>query len=326
MDADQKKLIEEALKSDYFDKTLDIQIQKKALEMLKRYKWICTILALFILLVNAYLGFEIKDFYKSKLELQRAAKDLTMESSYLQKFNQMLMDRAQMREEQADLKSKLSDEKSKFNEVRIESISDKADNSVTRAGILVDEMKMIKESFAVKFNSRETEIGVKIAELDEERRKWQKKTWDIVRNSSTIFAYVERGGKEGDWDYFPKTFNLPYSAKKIKLIFKEVETIDSTMANGEKNKYKKAMIIMQVTDSTGVQLFDGAQYLTEHNPKDIPKTDHQITLQYAYTPPNVQGFVWPFIRIIPDFAVLAISLKNPDTFLNATAELAAKGY
>lgn len=321
MDADQKKLIEEVLKSDYFDRSLDIQIQKKAFEILKRYKWIGAVVALFIFAVNAYLGFELKDFYSSKLELQRAARDLEMESSYLQKFNQVLMDRAQMREEQADEKYRLIDEKSKFQEKRIEGISEKAGNSVNRSNALVEEMKMIKESFNVRFNSLNKEIGANIDILNEERGKWQKKTWDIVRNSSTIFAYIERGGREGKWDYYPKTFNLPYCSKKIKLVFKEIETIDSTMANGEKNKYKKAMIFMQVTDSVGVQLFDGAQYLTEHIPKDIPKTEHQITLQYAYTPPNIHGLVLPPIRVIPDFAILAISLKNPDTFLQMTADL-----
>lgn len=236
------------------------------------------------------------------------------------------MDKARLREEQADAKSRLIDEKSKFQEERIEGISEKADNSVGRSNALVEEMKMIRESFSVQFNSLNKEIEDNINELNEERGKWQKKSWDIVRNSSTIFVYVERGGREGDWDYFPKTFNLPYCSKRIKLIFREVATIDSTMANGEKNKYKKAMIIMQVTDSTGAQLFDGAQYLTEHIPKDIPKTEHQITLQYAYTPPNIHGLVWPLIGIIPDFAVLAISLKNPDTFLQTVAGLTATDY
>ncbi len=326
MNADQKKLIEEAFKSDYFDRSLDIQIQKKAFEILKRYKWICALLALFIFAVNAYLGFELKDFYSSKLELQRAAKDLEMESSYLQKFNQVLMDRAQMREEQADEKYRLIDEKSKFQEERIEGISEKADYSVNRSNALVEDVEMSNKSFNVRFDSLYAEIEASINELNKERGIWQKKTRDIVRNSSTIFTYIERGGREGKWDYYPKTFNLPYCSKKIKLIFKEMETVDSTMANGESNKYKKAMIFMQVIDSTGAQLFDGAQYLTEHIPKDIPKTEHQITLQYGYTPPNIHGLIWPPIEIIPDFVILAISLKSPDTFLEMTEDLTAIGY
>lgn len=317
MDADHKKLVEEALKSDYFDKSLDIQIQKKAFEIFKRYKWIGAALGLFIFAVNAYLGFELKDFYASKLELQRAAKDLELESSFLQKYNQIMVDKSNIQEAQAK-------ETAQRQEERIGEVAERADNSIDRSESFVDDMTQQTESFNSQFNTLKKEVEDKIGQLEEEYGRWQSKSLEIVRNSSTIFAYVERGGKEGHWDYYPKTFNLPYSSKRIKLIFKEVGTIDSLMANGEKNKYKKAMIIMQVSDSSGAPLFDGAQYLTEHNPKDIPKTDHQITLQYAYTPPNIKGLVIPPVKVIPDFAILAISLKSPDVFLNAPGKLATE--
>lgn len=325
MDADQKKLIEETLKSDYFNRSLEIEIQKKAFEILKRYKWIGALIALIIVLINAYFGIEIKDFYKSKMELEKSAQELKSEAARLQQFYQFQTEKASLREEIEIERDKVNAEKAKFQEEQFKSIKSDAENAVVRNQAQIEELKEISESISADYNSLNSEVEGNLSALNKDRVLWEEKSWQIVRNSSTIFAYVERGGEEGDWDYHPKTFILPYSSNKIKLIFKKYDEKDTTEANGEKRNYKVATVIMQVTDPNGGQIFDGALYLSEHSPEDIPNTEHQITLNYVYTPPNIHGLAWPFIGIIPDFAVLGLSLKNPDTFLNVSPGMTTTG-
>lgn len=325
MDADQKKLIEEALNSDFFDRSLEIEVQKKAFEILKRYKWIGALIALIIVMINAYFGIEIRDFYKSKMDLEKSAQELRGEAARLQQYNQFLAEKASLRENIERERDQLNKDKAKIQKDQFNAIKTDATGAVVKSRALVEEMKEIRKSINAKFNTLNSEVEENLSALNKDRVLWEEKSWEIVRNSSTIFAYVERGGEEGDWDYHPKTFTLPYSSNKIKLIFKKFDEKDTTEANGEKREYKVATVIMQVTDPDGGQIFNGALYLREHRPEDIPNTEHQITLNYVYTPPNIHGLAWPFIGIIPDFAVLGLSLKNPDTFLKASADLTTAG-
>lgn len=315
MDADQKKLIEDAVKSDYFDKTLDILVQKKAVEVLKRYKWIAAFAGFFILAINTFLGFQITDFYKSKLELERAAKDLMLESSYLQSKGLLKKEGAQLQSAFFTEIRGLYDLQFKTQKNSFNDLIEDANKASERYETLGDTMTAKTMSFESKFDSLSKITSQKIQEVEEAREKLQKTMWDIVRHSSTIFAYVERGGTEGDWDYHPKSFTLPYSSDKIELTFREVSTVDSANTDGEKLKYKVARVIVQVVDSSGIEYSPRGLYLTEHQTQDIPDTEHQITLQYVYTPPNIIGLNWRGVNIIPDFVVLALSLKNPDTFL-----------
>lgn len=306
MDPDQKELIEKAAKSDYLDKVLEIQIQKKATEILQRKKWLAIFIAgLFVLLT----GYNLYDVLLRTPRLMEGLENRLMGlSDSLDELNATLvLHKMQMEDSKSQLAqfekagnlwSLLSQKYIDFFELRFGQLNSEIDKNQKESTILkaeidtrVNELKTIKKEIADQTNA-----------LQQEMHGWQEEKREIKKLSSTVYAYVERGAREPDkWGFRPTYIDLPFSSKSLQITFNKAEKRKEKSKMGDfKERIKLAEITITLLDSLNKEITTENMLLKESRPMPIPGTDHEIMAQFVYMPPN------PII-MIPDFIILAIS-------------------
>jgi hypothetical protein len=319
MDLEKEKFINDALASDHFDTQMEIRIREKVGQMLKRYGWVSKTIGVLLVIILALAGFQIKDIYSIRDDMVKDADQL--QQRYIELMRQFNGFSEEVKESRKMLENfrQPFEESLRTDRAQFASFLSGANDSLAKGYVFVNSLRAERdklESKMITLDSTQKVIKSLISE-------WTKKESTIVRYASTIYAYVERGGREGSWDYHPKLYDLPFSrtGEKAKIMFTDVWSKEDTVRlDGRNQKYKMVTIKILVTDSAKKEVFSGGLDLREYMPRDIKGTNYQVELLYVYDPRNVIGLAWPGVNILHDFVILAISLKDPKLF---TAEQTA---
>lgn len=309
MDPDQKDLIEKASKSDYFDKVLEIQIQKKASEILQRRKWPIVFIAGLFLLLTGYNFYDIllrTPQIKSVLESQIAA--LEGKLSSLESKSQSMDEEMNIRKAQIGLFDSMINNESSLSQKYVDFFNSQYGSLIKQINDSQQSNKNLSDS--VKNHVREARavynnILAQRDVLNGEIEKWKKVMVEVIKLSSTVHAYVERGSRDPEkWGFRPTYVDLPYSNNRLQIIFTKAEKRKEQSQVGDyKERAKFVEITVVLLDSLSDELTRKNLLLKESSPIPIPGTDHEIMAQFVYLPPNP-------IVMIPDFVILAISPKE----------------
>jgi hypothetical protein len=312
MEPNDKKFIEQVSSSEYFDFILEKQVQKKLVDLYKRYKLPLTAAVALIIACAGILGYKIisiSDKINNQLtradELSLLAEHRFNQSESLRNATEFISAKFQ---ESAANQTEIFEKKEKgLDSTELTMLTNIDADSRLRTDIIARSKQV--ES---KYQQISEQLKTQFKTLDSLQKDLERKSVEIVRNASTVYACVERGGLEGDWDYHPKKIRLPYSNNYIKILFKETYHITNS-TNHQKNIIASFKVL--VTDSLGNKISESPIDIDELGAREIPKTEHEIGLVYLYSPPNIIGLNWRGVNIIPDFALLRISLINPQSFL-----------
>lgn len=305
-----KKNTEEIIKSEYFDYLIERAVKKKISDIWGRWKiFVAAILAL-ILGVSSFFGIRLNEASNKVERIQKEVQQKHDKASEilvnLNKRDIELKDRMEKSKEELEnlketiaFRKEMSDIRKELYEGSLKELAAKTEKNVAELkNALADNQKAnIKLDFS-------------IAKADSHSKALSEEKESIKREASKTYVYIERGAQSKEDEtyynkYRPKTIELPYSDKKLRIAFYGCRFIKSEEYK-DVPKIKQVQLLIQVydRDDKKIEIYENPFILSEkqyQKPKKIPGTDHYIEAEFIYMPKNL----WRFLRI-PDFVILSI--------------------
>jgi hypothetical protein len=310
MEEDKKKYIEDISKSDYFDFVLEKQIQNKLSSLVKKYKWIGGLALAAIVFIGSLLGIEVRHLNQQKAEITSQFNAFKKEMTAIQE---------DMERKRADIENlrdffnmfkEINDKYTEFYEGKYTDFNTQMRNNILEMQKLTEMAKTFRDETSLKLQNMSGDIESSQSNLNDILHDWDKERQEVIKISSTVYAYVERGNdrEPGTKEYRPEFIDLPFSDKTMRVTFNAKRAYkEKNPDTGDEELVKEAELFITIFDRD-LQLIRKDPYLVrEKRPIEIPETEHTLEAQFIYLPPNP-----PFQRI-PDFVILAVSLK-PDAY------------
>lgn len=307
MEQKYKELIEEAYKSEYFGFILERELRKKTSELLRRNKWILSLVLILVTIINSILGYQIWDIHSiKKTQKGEIDKLISITNDYKKEAANKKREIDFLNDYMVNT-TNMYDKYNDFLSTRYADLNEQVNSSLRDQNELSDKIQSFKESTKENLDKMGKDINNQIDTFNKQQKDWEDNRKEIMKISSTVYAYVERGNDRapGSKQYRPKYIDLPFSQKKLVITFNKVKSKREKSKYGDYNdRIKEAELYIKVLDANSVAIFSDAFIVAESKPKSIPETKHIIEAQFIYRPPNL-----PFYRV-PDFVILAISLEE----------------
>lgn len=309
MDKEKKEFIEEVTKSEYLDFILEREVEKKARELTQRYKWIFSTILFFLVVIASIFGWQLSDITKKKNELNSVLNKMTLE---IENFEENVKTKKDEINNLFSYISKYNDNQLSYYEKEYGRLNEKAGTNLTE----INELSEMTRSFTDNAEEELEELQKNIEKTQDEFSKklndWEDIISEMKKNSSVVYAYVERGNDRypGTKEYKPASVNLPFSDKILTITFNKKSTYkEENKIPGKTGKVKKKEVEVFISfyDERLQENVEKVLVLREREPTEIPNTDHMIEAKFIYLPPNPTFVLWPVI--IPDFVILEITLK-----------------
>ncbi len=322
MEEDKKKFVEDVSKSEYFDFLLEKQIQNKLNSYVKKYKWIGGVALAAIIIIGSFLGIEVRNLEKQRAEIT------SQFASFRQNMNTLQTDIESKRADIEKLRDffnmfkEINDRYTKFYEDKYTDYDTRIQGYISDMQGLTEKTRNFRDETRSDLDSMSGKISLSESNLTSALQNWDKERREVIKTSSTVYAYVERGNETepGSEEYRPEFIDLPFSDKTMRVTFNvQRKSKEKNAVSGEDEFVKEAKLYITIYDEHMKPIRKDPYWVQEKRPINlIQGTNHSLEAQFIYLPPN------PLFQSVPDFVILAVSLR-PDayqTMMQETGEIA----